>query len=164
MSDATDASPAPRYQLRPTSARWTHVAFRVKNIDETIAWYTEFTPLELLDKRQDDDGFGAWLGHSDTNEFPFVLVFVQFFDGHDPFGDAPIATLSPFAHIGIELPTKDDVDEVAARGQERGCLSMPTTWMPPPIGYICMLKDPDGNNVEFSFDQGVYEKAREVWG
>ena len=36
--------------------------------------------------------------------------------------------------------------------------------MPKQIGYICFLKDPDGNTIEFSFDQGVYEKAREVWG
>ena len=27
-----------------------------------------------------------------------------------------------------------------------------------------MLRDPDGNLVEFSYDQGVYEKVREVWG
>ena len=27
-----------------------------------------------------------------------------------------------------------------------------------------MLRDPDGNMVEFSYDQGVYEKAHEVWG
>jgi hypothetical protein len=36
--------------------------------------------------------------------------------------------------------------------------------MPKHIGYICFLKDPDGNTVEFSYDQGVFEKAREVWG
>ena len=36
--------------------------------------------------------------------------------------------------------------------------------MPDPIGYICALTDPDGNVIEFSFDQGVYEKAQEVWG
>jgi len=36
--------------------------------------------------------------------------------------------------------------------------------MPDPIGYICMLRDPDGDMVEFSSDQGVYEKEREVWG
>ncbi len=41
---------------------------------------------------------------------------------------------------------------------------MPATQMPDPIGYICMLRDPDGNMVEFSYDQGVYEKVREVWG
>jgi hypothetical protein len=27
-----------------------------------------------------------------------------------------------------------------------------------------MLRDPDGNMVEFSFDQGVYATARAVWG
>ena len=36
--------------------------------------------------------------------------------------------------------------------------------MPDPIGYICALTDPDGNMIEFSYDQGVYEKAQEVWG
>jgi hypothetical protein len=36
--------------------------------------------------------------------------------------------------------------------------------MPPPIGYICALKDPEGNMIEFSYDQGVYAKAQEVWG
>ena len=32
------------------------------------------------------------------------------------------------------------------------------------IGYICFLRDPEGNMVEFSYDQGVYEKVRELWG
>jgi hypothetical protein len=41
---------------------------------------------------------------------------------------------------------------------------MPPTMMPDPIGYICMLRDPDGNMVEFSYDQGVYERVRAVWG
>ena len=36
--------------------------------------------------------------------------------------------------------------------------------MPRRIGYICFVRDPEGNVVEFSFDQGVYTKAREVWG
>ena len=36
--------------------------------------------------------------------------------------------------------------------------------MPAPIGYICALTDPDGNVIEFSFDQGVYAKAQDVWG
>ena len=53
---------------------------------------------------------------------------------------------------------------MAVRGEAAGCLAMPPTQMPDPIGYICSLRDPDGNTVEFSFDQGVYAKAREVWG
>jgi lactoylglutathione lyase len=149
---------------RPRTARWTHIALRVADIDASIAWYQDFTPLELLDKRQDEDGFGAWLGHPDNVDSPFILVLAQFFPDRDPFAPHPIATMAPFNHIGIELPTREAVDDIAARATEAGCLAMPATQMPDPIGYICMLTDPDGNLVEFSFDQGVYEKAKEVWG
>ena len=40
---------------------------------------------------------------------------------------------------------------------------MPPTMMPAPIGYITMLNDPDGNTVEFSWDQGVYATLQERW-
>ena len=154
----------PTFTDRPTGPRWTHIALRVADIDASIAFYTQFTPLELLEKRQDEDGYGAWLGHSDQLDHPFVLVLAQFLDGHDPFAPSPIAKLAPFAHIGIELPTKEAVDDTAAAGDEAGCLAFPARWMPSPIGYICMLTDPDGNLVEFSYDQGVYATARRVWG
>jgi catechol 2,3-dioxygenase-like lactoylglutathione lyase family enzyme len=133
------------HELRPNGPRWTHLALRVADIDESIAWYTDFTPLELLVKREDSDGYGAWLGHPDNADRPFILVMAQFFPGHDPFAPTPLAKLAPFNHIA-------------------GCLAMPATEMGAPIGYICMLNDPDGNLIEFSYDQGVYEKAREVWG
>ena len=152
------------YELHPPKARWTHIALRVKNIDETIAFYTSMTPLELLDKRSDDFGHGAWLGHSDSADKPFILVLAQFFPETDPFKDAPQEVLAPFAHLGIELTSREELDEVAARAAEAGCLAMPATEMPPPIGYICMVRDPDGNMIEFSYDQGVYAKAHEVWG
>jgi len=154
----------PTYDVHPAEPRWTHIALRVKDIDATIAWYTEYTPLELLDRREDVTGYGAWLGMPDTVEKPFILVLAQFFPEHDPFKDAPMTTLGPFAHLGMELPTKEAVDEIAARGAESGCLGMPAMMMPPPIGYICMLRDPDGNTVEYSWDQGVFVTAQERWG
>lgn len=157
MSDST-------YDTHPTEARWTHIALRVNDIDATIDWYTDFTPLELLDRRQDDMGFGAWLGMPDTADNPFILVIAQFLEGCDPFESAPHAVLAPFAHFGIELPSRDDVEAIAERGRAASCLAMPPTMMPPPIGFICMLNDPDGNTVEFSWDQGVYTTARERWG
>ena len=153
-----------RHDLRPTSPRWTHIALRVSDIDATIAFYLDYTGLELLDRREDDDGYGAWLGHRDQVEFPFVLVLAQFFPDKDPFAPTPLATLAPFNHLGIEVPTRADVDAIAARAEADGCLVMPPTTMPDPIGYICMVEDPDGNLVEFSFDQGVYETVRQRWG
>jgi len=73
------------------------------------------------------------------------------------------ATLSaPVIHrIPCCLPDKDvrERENRAAKGRAGGCLAMEPTDMPPPIGYICMLTDPDGNMVEFSHDQGVYALA-----
>ena len=148
-------------RLRPATVRWTHIALPATDIDATIQWYETFTPLRLLDRREDVDGYGAWLGDPDNGDKPFILVLVSFFrDQHK--GPQPI--MAPFAHIGIEMPTKAHIDEVADRGRERGCLVWEPQRMPDPIGYICALRDPDGNVVEFSFDQGVYEKAQQVWG
>ena len=93
-----------------------------------------------------------------------MLVVGQFYEGKDPFAPAPHPPLGPFAHIGIELPTKEEVDEMAAQAKAEGCLAFGPMQMPKQIGYICFVKDPDGNTIEFSYDQGVFEKAREVWG
>ena len=152
------------HSIRPPEPRWTHVALRVGDVDRSIAWYGELTPLRLLDRHSDEFGHGAWLGQPDTVEKPFVLVLAQFLPDADPYRDSPLATLSPFAHLGIELPTREEVDDIARRGAAAGCLAMEATELPPPVGYICMLRDPDGNLVEFSYDQGVYAKAQEVWG
>lgn len=156
MTDST-------YQLHPNEPRWTHIALRVADIDATIEWYREFTPLRLIDRREDEVGYGAWLGMPGETDNPFILVLAEFFEGRDPFADAPAATLAPFAHLGMELPAREDVDAVAAKAAEAGCLAMPPKMMPPPIGYITMLRDPDGNMVEFSWDQGVYATLQEQW-
>lgn len=150
------------YDIHPPAPRWTHVALRVTDIDATIDWYATHTPLKLLDRREEPTGYGAWLGHDDSPDKPFILVLAQFFPEHDPFKDSPIATLAPFAHLGVELTSREELDRAAAAAAEAGCLAMPPTDMPPPIGYICMLSDPDGNMIELSYDQGVYAYAQKV--
>lgn len=163
MSDLV-SSDAALYELRPTKPTWTHIALRVSDIDASIAWYEEFTPLELLEKRQDDMGFGAWLGEPDSADRPFILVLAQFLPDTDPFKDFPKEVLTPFAHLGVEVPTREELEASAAKAEAAGCLAMPPTQMPPPIGYVCMLRDPDGNMIELSFDQGVYATAKRIWG
>ena len=152
------------HSLRPRKPSWTHIALRVKDIDATIRWYERFTHLKLLNRGEDANGRNAWLGDDSQVDSPFVLVVGQFYEGKDPFAPAQHPPLGPFAHVGIELPTREMVDEVAAKAKAEGCLALGPLQMPKQIGYVCFVKDPDGNTVEFSYDQGVYEKAREVWG
>ena len=161
MSDS-GTNPEPRNAIRPSSPRWTHIALPCHDIDNSIAWYEKHTPLRLLDRREDADGCGAWLGQPDNGDHPFVLVLVSFF--RDQVKGEKMPIMAPFAHIGIEVTSRDEVDSIAKLGEEEGCLVWPPTEMPQPIGYICALTDPDGNMIEFSFDQGVFAKAKEVWG
>lgn len=143
-----------------TSPRWTHIALPSSDLDAAIAFYEEFTPLVLLSRREDDDGQSAWLSHAKQTENPFVLVLVMFW--RDQGQPQPI--MAPFAHIGIEMPERADVDRIADRARAAGCL----TWEPqdigPPVGYVCAITDPDGNVVEISHDQGVFATVQEVWG
>ena len=60
--------------------------------------------------------------------------------------------------------TQADALTPAARAEADGCLHWAPVDHGPPIGYLCAVRDPDGNVVEFSHGQGVYDKAAEVWG
>jgi lactoylglutathione lyase len=143
----------------PIVPRWTHVALPVADLDVSIAWYESFTPLRLIQRRADDVGQSAWLGHRTATEHPFVLVLVDFNEGHG----LTQPKLFPFAHLGMEMPARADVDEVATKAATHGCLEREPIDLPQPVGYVCMLRDPDGNIVEFSHDQRVYDTFRDLF-
>lgn len=151
------------YHIHLDRQRWTHMALRVKDIEASIAWYERFTHLRLFQRNQDENGYGAWMVDPEQPDPPFLLVMAEFFEGKDPFAPMEHPAIGPFSHFGIELTTKEGIDEIAEKAKAEGALALGPVQMPDPIGYICFLKDPDGNTVEFSFDQGVYQAAREQW-
>ncbi|MFI0423077.1 glyoxalase [Spongiactinospora gelatinilytica] len=143
-----------------TEARWTHVALPTSDLDKAIEFYTTLTPLVVVSTHEDKDGRNAWLSNDKQVETPFVLVLVEF--AKDKGKKQP--QLTPFAHLGIEVPNREDVDAIAAKGREMGCLHWEPMQIPPPVGYVCALTDPDGNVIEISHDQKVYEEVRTLWG
>ena len=151
-----------------TEPRWTHVALPVSDLDRAIEFYTSLTPLVVVARNEDVNGRGAWLSNDKQVETPFVLVISEFVPemaknfGIEP--GKPVPTLAPFAHIGIELPNREDVDAIAERAREMGCLQWEPKQMPEHIGYICAVNDPDGNVIEFSHNQKVFSTIRNLWG
>ncbi|GLW09036.1 hypothetical protein Misp01_41650 [Microtetraspora sp. NBRC 13810] len=143
-----------------TEARWTHVALPSSDLDAAIAFYTTLTPLVVVSTHEDADGRNVWLSNDKQAETPFVLVLVEF--AKDKGKKQP--QLTPFAHLGMEVPNREDVDRIADKGRELGCLHWEPQDMPDPVGYICALKDPDGNVVEISHNQKVFEEVRTLWG
>jgi lactoylglutathione lyase len=154
--------------LKLTQPRWTHVAIPSTNIDRSVEFYTSLTPLVLVGQNKDDSGQSAWLSNPHQVETPFVLVLAQLIPPvAAQFGieeGKPHRTLGPFAHIGIELPNREDVDNVAEKARGMGCLAWEAHWQSEHVGYICAVNDPDGNVIEFSHNQKVYETVRKLWG
>ena len=144
-----------------TEPRWTHVAIPVSDLDRSIEFYTDLTPLVVVTRNEDESGRGAWLSNDKQVETPFVLVLSEMFDAEP---GRPTRTLGPFAHLGIELPKKADVDAVAERARRMGVLEWEPRQMMEHIGYICAARDPDGNVIEFSWNQKVYARIQELWG
>ncbi|MFI2666478.1 VOC family protein [Micromonospora carbonacea] len=136
------------------------MALPTGDLDKAIEFYTTLTPLVVVERFADADGESVWLSNDKQVETPFVLVLVSF--NKDKGGQ--LGLLHPFAHIGIEVPERSDVDEIAARARDLGCLHWEPRQMPPPVGYICALKDPDGNVIEISHDQQVFDTVRRLWG
>jgi lactoylglutathione lyase len=166
MPDPAQHPPAAATPL--DEPRLTHVALPCSDIDRSIEFYTSVTPLVVVARHDDDSGRGAWLSNNRQSKDPFVIVLSEFAgDVATGFGQRPgepVPTLRPFAHIGIEVPRREDVDAIAEKGRRLGRLHWEPRQMAEHIGYICALEDPDGNIVEFSHDQKVFSTVRGLWG
>ena len=101
----------------------------------------------MFHQREDNGTNVVWIQADDKSSF---LVFLQSPDSKEP---TPI--LSPFAHLGIEMESKEEVDLIAEEGRVHDCLIWEPRQEPDPVGYVCALSDPDGNLVEYSYGQSI---------
>jgi hypothetical protein len=56
-------------------------------------------------------------------------------------------------HLGFQCGAREEVDQIAAEGQRLGILAEPPFDGGGDIGYLTMLRDPDGHIAEFTFGQ-----------
>ena len=144
----------------PPASLLTHIALPVKDLDATLAFYERYTTLVNIHERLDPTtGLrSVWLANQrDVTDAAarFVIVLIC--------GKLPTAVtgdikeeygfLRSISHLGISLDSRDDVDRVAAMAKEEGCLLLGPMYRNEVVGYICIVTDPDGNNVEFSVEQ-----------
>ncbi|WP_420451377.1 VOC family protein [Ilumatobacter sp.] len=144
----------------PTSLL-THIALPVRDLAATLAFYARYTTLAVIHERLDDEtGMRtAWLANErdrTTDEAArFVIVLIE--------GKLPTAItgdieesygfLTSISHLGLSVESRDDVDAIAEMAREEGCLLLGPMYRNEVVGYICIVTDPDGNNLEFSVDQ-----------
>jgi catechol 2,3-dioxygenase-like lactoylglutathione lyase family enzyme len=144
----------------PTSLL-THIALPVRSLDAMLDFYARYTTMVKIHERFDPETKlrTAWLANERdiTDEAArFVIVLIEGQVPRNVVGDAikeQYGFLTSFSHLGFSLESRDDVDRVAALAAEEGCLVLGPMYRNEVVGYICLVRDPDGNNVEFSVEQ-----------
>jgi len=126
--------------------RMTHICVHVENPGECVEFYWRYCRLEVVDDRCVDGEGSIYLAAAGDGE---RLVF-QFMSG----GKTRTLEKTDARHFGFAVESRARVDEIAARGREDGVLF----WEPDeylPGAYLCTLRGPNGNGVEFSFGHPV---------
>ena len=134
------------------------MALHVRSLQASIAFYERYTSLRVIDRHSDASSTGmevVWLSDRPVDdENAFVLVLQEGTPRSIP-GAAPQPPLGPISHFGFSLPSRDSVDAMAAAAKNAGLLQFGPTFLNPYAGYLCIVRDPDGHNVEFSHGQSL---------
>jgi lactoylglutathione lyase len=139
----------------------THIALPVRDLAAHLEFYDRYTDLVKIHERFDTDtGLRtAWLANErdrTTGEAArFVIVLIEGKLPTNITGDIAeeYGFLTSIAHLGISVSSRAEVDRLAAMAERDGCLLLGPMYRNEVVGYICVVKDPDGNNIEFSVEQ-----------
>jgi catechol 2,3-dioxygenase-like lactoylglutathione lyase family enzyme len=125
----------------------THVALGVGDLDRTIAFYRKHVGLHVVHERNDQGTRVVWLAERETDPSFVIVLFEVPADRARGSG-----TLQ---HLGFAVAARADVDAAAEAARADGVLRVEPTYAGPVVGYFCIVADPDGNQVEFSFGQPI---------
>ncbi len=129
--------------MRP---RFTHVALRVTDLARSVAFYGKYAGLVVCHERVDDGTRVVWLAErAEDPTFVFVLIPMPHTEVERP----------GVHHFGFTLASRAEVDAVATAARGDVILREGPRDAGPVVGYFCVVEDPDGNWVEFSFGQPI---------
>lgn len=139
-------------------AKWTHLALHVRSLQASVTFYERYTSLRLIDRHSDAASTGmevVWLGDRPAGDEGGFVMVLQEGVPRTPPGAKSQQPLGPLSHLGFALASRQEVDAVAGEAKNAGLLRFGPTFLNPYAGYLCIISDPDGHNVEFSHGQSL---------
>jgi lactoylglutathione lyase len=148
---------------KPPNTLLTHIALPVRNLEAQLEFYAKHTSMRVVSTRQDPEtGLRtAWIANErdiTPTGARFVIVLIEGSLPRDIVGNdikEEYTFLTSISHLGISMDSREDVDRIAAIAKAEGTLVLGPMYRNPVVGYICLVRDPDGNNIEFSVEQDL---------
>jgi catechol 2,3-dioxygenase-like lactoylglutathione lyase family enzyme len=128
----------------PNISGLSHIALIVRDIHKMIDFYREFAGMEVIHDRIDDGINVAWLRLPEASSLVIVMIEDK---------NLEVNTSQRMNHFGFDAVSKEAVDLLAKKGEEWGVLVQPAVDGGKILGYLCLVKDPDGNQLEFAYGQ-----------
>jgi lactoylglutathione lyase len=116
----------------------THVALPVRSLAASIEFYERFANMHVVHRRPGV----AWV--SDRTR-PFAIVLME--------TSGEVMPLLPFAHLGVGVASRKEVDRLCQIAKAQGCLVREAEDSGAPVGYWAFLRDPDGHTLEVAHGQ-----------
>ena len=130
---------------------FTHVAILARDIEGAAEFYRRYARLAEVHRRTEHGVTVVWLGERGRErELVIVLIGAPHADAVEP---------APLAHLGYAVESREEVVRLAESARSESILVEPPRDAGPIVGYYCIVRDPDGNLVEFSFGQSLGSPA-----
>jgi catechol 2,3-dioxygenase-like lactoylglutathione lyase family enzyme len=126
----------------PAIERLDHVALLTRDAAASAAFYQTWAGMEVIHDRND----GARVIWVRMPGQPAGLTIVM-------IGTQEERPKGYVDHFGFHVAARADVDDIAARASAAGILEDGPKYGGPVVGYFCVIRDPDGNELEFSCEQ-----------
>ena len=135
-----------------------HIAFRVHDLDKTVAFYEELLPARVIARKAHQDSLRneiAFIEPAGQEGFALVAIMprrirwlLKLFHML-----VPRQTRS-YEHMGFACSSQEEVDERARVAARMGVKVInPPQFVNEKVGYIFEVVDPDNNPVEWTFGQ-----------
>ena len=116
-----------------------HTAYNVKDLEKSIAFYSDVLGFKKLFTMRHDDG-KIMLVYMKVNENQFI----ELFPARSEQGENN--QQGSYAHLCLEV---EDINEIASEMKEKGIKLDVEPKQGKDGNYQCWIKDPDGNRIEF---------------
>lgn len=125
-------------------SKLSHIALVVSDIEKTIDFYQYFAEMSLIHRRIDEGVTVAWLKLGAPNELTIVMIENKNLNANG---------YQRMNHFGFDCPSKEAVDNIAIKAKNYNCIKYNPFYGGEVLGYLCVIEDPDGNQLEFAYGQ-----------
>ena len=125
---------------------WHHLLLKTRDADLSIRFYSEFLGMAAVLDQKDNDGCRwVWMRFSENPTAPFLVLKEAggLQKAPAPQADTPL--------LCFRLGDLKPVEEMGEKAKKEGCLVEGAHYGGHMKGYYCLVSDPDGNLLEFSY-------------